>query len=296
MYSKVNYTLIGIFVMLFAAGVVLFAFWLGSSGFRDDYDFYRLRMEESVSGLSRDSGVKLKGVDIGTVSDIRIDPDNIEAIDLTLRIKHGTPIKEDMRGVIKMYGVTGLSYIELEGGSNQAKTLDPDQDPIPEIMAGPSLIFTLSDNLETIMSKLVVMLSDENIQKFERIFDNIEIITQKAPAIEDELILALQDARSALAEFEKLSGSYDRLAVDLHAEVMPAIDDFSRLSGSIESLVMEIRKTVNRGDYNMQKIMQPTINDVRELAEQFESLSRQLKQSPTDFLFKSSTPLRGPGE
>jgi len=49
MYSKVNYTLIGIFVMLFTAGVVFFAFWLGNHSLKDQYDYYLLPMKESVS-------------------------------------------------------------------------------------------------------------------------------------------------------------------------------------------------------------------------------------------------------
>ncbi len=71
-------------------------------------------MTESVSGLSKDSIVKLRGVDIGRVSEIRIDPENIEKIDVFLKIKHGVPIKEDMIAHTQMLGVTGLLSIEID--------------------------------------------------------------------------------------------------------------------------------------------------------------------------------------
>jgi len=67
MYSRVNYTIVGIFVLLFGIGTVLFSFWLAKYGFRQPYDTYRLYMYESVSGLSKDSIVKLRGVDVGRV-------------------------------------------------------------------------------------------------------------------------------------------------------------------------------------------------------------------------------------
>lgn len=49
MYSKVNYTVVGVFVLLFGIGVVWFAFWLGKYGMEDEYYTYKLEMSDSVS-------------------------------------------------------------------------------------------------------------------------------------------------------------------------------------------------------------------------------------------------------
>ncbi|RLA74868.1 MAG: MCE family protein, partial [Epsilonproteobacteria bacterium] len=155
MYSKVNYAIIGIFVVLFTLGIIFFAFWLGNTGFKDDFDLYLVRMKESVSGLSKDSGVKLKGVDIGTVSDIRINPKNIEEIEIILKIKKGIPIKEDMRGVISMYGLTGLSFVNIEGGSNRSKRLKSIDGEMPVIQAGISTLNNLEDKFEDLSDKLL---------------------------------------------------------------------------------------------------------------------------------------------
>jgi len=124
MYSRVNYTLIGLFVVLFSLGILYFAFWLGGRGSEDSSKLYMLRMRESISGLSKDSGVKLKGVNIGTVKGIRVNPKNIEEVDILLSIDKNIPIKVDMRGVIKMFGLTGLSYVEIEGGSNSSQNIE----------------------------------------------------------------------------------------------------------------------------------------------------------------------------
>ena len=76
MYSKVNYTVVGVFVLLFGIGVVWFAFWLGKYGMEDEYYTYKLEMSDSVSGLSEDADVMLRGVDIGRVTKIQINPKN----------------------------------------------------------------------------------------------------------------------------------------------------------------------------------------------------------------------------
>ena len=307
MYSKVSYTVIGIFVMLFTAGIISFAFWLGNTGFQEDYDLYLLRTKESVSGLSKDSGVKLKGVDIGTVSDIRVNPKNIEEIDVTLKIRKDIPIKEDMRGMISMFGLTGLSYIEIEGGTNTAKTLHPVEGELPVIQSGSSFLGRLENNFEDLSEKLVVilergedLLSDENLKNFSALLDNANKVADKGTDVEEKMITTLDEAENTLKEFKvsfaKLSKSFDALAVDLHKEMKPSLKKFDSMTKSIDELAFEIKKTVNRGDYNMQKIMQPTISDLRVLSEQLDALTRQLRESPSDLLYKSSRPRRGPGE
>ncbi len=307
MYSKVNYTVIGVFVMIFTAGIVFFAFWLGNTGFKDDYNLYLLKTKESVSGLSKDSGVKLKGVDVGTVSGIRVNPQNIEEVEITLKIKKDIPIKEDMQGTISMFGLTGLSYVEIEGGTNAAKTLEDADGKIPVIKSGSSLLGRLEKNFDELSSKMVLilergerLLSEENLKNFSALLENANKVAAKGTDVEDKMIATLDEAEGALKEFRvsfaQLSKNFDTLTYDLYAEIKPSILNFENMSKSVDKLAFEIRKTVNRGDYNMQKIMQPTINDLRELSEQVDALTRQLRESPNDLIFKSTKPRRGPGE
>ena len=140
MYSRVNYTIVGIFVLLFGAGMVWFAFWLAKYDLQQEFDTYRLEMKESVAGLSIDSDVQLRGVEIGRVSKIQINPKNIEIVEVFVEVKKGIPIKEDMVASTQMFGVTGLLSIEISGGSNAAKTLVPTEEYIPLIKTEPSFL------------------------------------------------------------------------------------------------------------------------------------------------------------
>ena len=60
--------------------------------------------EESVAGLNLNAPVKYNGVEVGKVSDIRLDPVNPEKVRLTFAIEHGTPIKADTVAVLKDAG------------------------------------------------------------------------------------------------------------------------------------------------------------------------------------------------
>jgi len=50
MYSKVNYTIVGIFVVLFSIGMAWFAFWLDKYGLQEEYNLYKIEMKDSISG------------------------------------------------------------------------------------------------------------------------------------------------------------------------------------------------------------------------------------------------------
>jgi phospholipid/cholesterol/gamma-HCH transport system substrate-binding protein len=178
---------------------------------------------------------------------------------------------------------------------------------MPVIKAGASVLSRLETNLGTLSDKMVAVLergekvlSDENLKNFSALLDHTNQIAARGTGVEEKLMSTLDEAEGALKEFRvsfaELSKHYDELAVDLHKDIKPTINKLDKMIASTEKLVKKIFQTVNRGDYNMQKIMQPTMNDIRELSAQVDALTRQLRHSPSDILYKSATPRRGPGE
>ena len=146
MEPKVNYILVGAFVLILSAVVVVGVLWLGKTDYRGVYDRYEAHMRESVAGLSVDSTVKYRGVDVGRVKDIALSPDNPEEVKLTLDIVRGTPIKTDTIAVLETQGLTGLATINLTGGSRDAPPLEAlEGQEYPVIKAGPSLFFRLDE-------------------------------------------------------------------------------------------------------------------------------------------------------
>lgn len=211
MYSKVNYTIVGIFVVLFGLGLVWFGFWLAKYGLHETFHTYKIEMTDSVAGLSKDSNVKLHGVDIGRVSEIRINPENIEVIEILLKIKEGIPIKEDMIASTQMLGVTGLLSIEIDGGTNTAKTLVPTDDYIPLIKSKRSSLSKLTNSLEGMSEKLdnllsqsEKLLSNKNIDIRGNILNNTETVTQKAITVEDKVVTSLDEVTEPLKSSESL--------------------------------------------------------------------------------------------
>ncbi len=310
MYSKVNYTIVGIFVLMFGAGLIWFAFWLAKYGIHREYDTYKLYMSESVAGLSKDSVVKLRGVDIGRVSEIRIDPKNIEHVEVFLKIKRGIPIKIDMTAHTNMLGITGLLSIEIDGGNNASENLKPTDEYIPIIHTSPSWfnktkdgLGGLTEDLIVISAKLRKLLTDKNVETVGKILDNSEVLTAKASTSLDNINGTLEEYRASIKtmnkNFEEATKDFTKMQMDFAAIkkiTIPTVDSIMKTSKDFDRVIVKFEKSLDRGDYNAKMILEPTIVDMGILTDELSDLTRSLKQSPSDVLFKSRKHRRGPGE
>lgn len=310
MYSKVNYTIVGLFVLLFGIAMVWFAFWLAKYGLDEEFDTYRLEMKESVAGLSMDSNVKLHGVNVGTVSNIRINPENIEIVEILVKIKQGIPIKEDMVAQTKMFGVTGLLSIEIDGGTNSAKTLVPTEEYTPLIQTKPSLLSTLSNSLgglseklESLLAQSEKLLSEHNVETLGNILDNTEKITAKGEALEDKVMVSLDEFRVSMdninTKFTEATVDFKQMQKDfseIKEVTVPAIDTLTETGKNFNRVTLKVEKSLDRGDYNLKKILEPVIVDTQILLKELSTMSRELEQNPSGILFKSRKSRRGPGE
>ena len=123
MEPKVNYTVVGLFIALLGAAALAGVLWLSRTDYRGVYDRYYTFMDESVSGLSTDSSVKYHGVDVGRVKQIALNPDNPEQVRLALDLLRGTLVKEDTVAVLETQGLTGITTVNLRGGSRASPPL-----------------------------------------------------------------------------------------------------------------------------------------------------------------------------
>lgn len=303
MYSRVNYTVVGLFVLLFGIGLVGFSFWLAKYGLQQKYDLYKIYMYESVAGLSKDSVVKLRGVDIGRVKEIRIDPEHVERVEILLNIKQGIPIKEDMVAHTSLVGVTGLLNIEIEGGSNEAKTLQPTEEYIPVIKSSSSWfdatkkdIGTLTVRLVNLLEQTDKLLSDENIETFSRILKNTEVLSAKGSLLLDETNSTVVAFKTAVENLNNDVDVITQVFTRLGNETIPAVKKLRETTQNFNRVTLEVEKSLDRGDYDIKKIFEPLLVDIEILSEQVNALAKEFKESPSDILFKSRKRRRGPGE
>src|SRR5207244_4191739 len=101
--TATNHWKLGLFVLL-AVGTMLGAlFWLGARRFRRESFPAISYFDESVQGLDVGSPVKFRGVTVGTVTDITIDPDN-RHVQVTSNIYVDAILRLGLRTLASSYG------------------------------------------------------------------------------------------------------------------------------------------------------------------------------------------------
>jgi len=155
MEQKVNYVLVGFFVIVLSIILVASILWLSVGTQEKYYQTYQAFIQESVSGLNRKAPVKYRGVEVGYVRDIALVPERPDEVRVLLEIETGVPLKEDTLAILSTQGLTGLAHIELTGGSRESPPIErtPGQ-RFPEIKTQPSLLMRLDTAISSVLTHL----------------------------------------------------------------------------------------------------------------------------------------------
>src|SRR5450432_1319757 len=149
-----HYFLEGLFIIVLAIGAALAFVWLSATGHRYDL-VYQIRFADSVSGLTVGDPVKFRGVDVGTVKAIALDSADPRLVQVDVSLRKETPVKTDTRAVLRLKGITGVVFVELNGGAPNAKSLVAvtPQGAIPEIASEKSALTNALEQLPKILEK-----------------------------------------------------------------------------------------------------------------------------------------------
>ena len=320
MEPKVNYLLVGSFVALLGAAVLAGILWLGKTDYRGAYDRYEAYMKESVAGLSVDSTVKYRGVDVGRIKAIALNLDNPEEVLLTLDIMHGTPIKTDTIAVLETQGLTGLATINLTGGSREASPLQAQAgQAYPVIKTGPSLFSRFDEAASRILSeegvaKLLAdldlaakgvanVLDEDNRTVLKKTIGDLSDVAQTIAAHKAQIEQSLNGAAKSADNLVKLTAS-------LNAQVPPLLDGINKSVTALGTATDELARTsksvgavVNEAKPELQQLTKRTlpeagllITELRQLTASLTRVARELEREPSSLVFGRKAPSRGPGE
>jgi phospholipid/cholesterol/gamma-HCH transport system substrate-binding protein len=306
--ERVNYALVGLFTLVLAAALVGGVLWLSSEkSYRKSYDVYLVDMRESVSGLSLDSVVTYRGVDVGRVRRIALAPNNGEVVRLTLHIERGTPVKEDTVATLRTQGLTGIAEVELSGGSPRSAPLAaraPEEYPV--IRSAPSLLVRLDTAVSSLLThanrsseSINALLDEENRRAFKRTLADLEVLARTLAARSAAIDAGLAKAAVAMDNAARASGELPRLVARMEraAEGLDRMaEDVSRASASVSGTVADASGDIRQFTGEAQAQLGVAVADLGELAASLRRLSGQLERNPSALLYGRPAAKPGPGE
>jgi phospholipid/cholesterol/gamma-HCH transport system substrate-binding protein len=238
---------LGIFILVSSTLLLfLIVFFTARELFEETDTYYVAFQEVSVSGMEVGSPVKYLGINVGTISDIRINPKDVTSIIAQLSLKAGTPVKENSKADIVSMGITGMKAIEIRGGTNEAKLLAPES----YIQPGSSLSSeitgkaeVIAEKVETVLNNLLSITHPDTLKKITRILARYGELAVDADRTINRIDTILDqnqdDFHSTIQNVNKISESILKSTVVMENSVA-RIDQMIR-SDSISDIIGNVR-------------------------------------------------------
>ena len=314
METKASYVAVGSFVLIVAAGLIVFATWLGKVSIDREFDRYLILFTDSVTGLQVGSAVRYRGVPVGTVSDIRIDPTNVERIQVTVDVARGTPIVTSSIARLALQGITGGSFVEIVGGMQGDGPLraQPGQ-ALPVIESQPSSLAAVIEGIPDLLQSATrlteaaaAFVTEKNQQAMSNILNNIDTLTQAFSERVEEINRLIEridsvatnvdglvaeirvDAARLSDRLDTTLGSVNDELVLTGADIRDLAEAFTRAADQATVLIREnrpgVREFTNSGINEFTLMVQ----ELRTLANNLSRVAIRIENDPAQFLFGSS--------
>jgi phospholipid/cholesterol/gamma-HCH transport system substrate-binding protein len=308
METKVNYALVGAFVLLLSLAIVASVLWVSAGGTRrKDYDTYLAYSNESVSGLNRQAPVKYKGVVVGSVQEIGLDPEDPQRVRLELAIEHGVPIKQDTVAVLTLQGLTGIAFLDLAGGSKDSPLLVPTQPgAYPVIATRPSLFRRLDTQATALVADLNLtaksinrLLDDDTRAALQRTIRDLDSVVHEIAGRSSLIDAALVDAAKTAQNSARAS---EQLA-ELTRQIGRSADAVMRAAEQTAGAAEAVRATAADAKGGAQQLradtlpeLQRLLVDARAATASLGRLAQELERSPNALVVGREPMPPGPGE
>ena len=302
MATRAQQIRLGIFFLVSLAVLALFFMVVAGRHLLSQRDTYYIESNSPVSGLNKGAAVKYLGFTIGRVEDIAIAPDHLATVMVEISIDRrlaASAIRTDTQARLSSLGITGLKFIELFGGSDDAPVLPPGS----TIVTGETFFSSmqeraevLSAKVEQILDRLSALLSSENQRVFTELLNNAHhlliatnalvadnraaldetatnmAVTTRSLAKASATLAATTDSLHALLVGAKLQQTVDDLQGAMHKLRQQMDGPIPRLVARLDTVIGHVDQTFVGIDQTVGASRQNLLRAMRELEETLQNI------------------------
>lgn len=271
MISKAVKIRLGIFIALGSILILVFAGAIAGSRLMERRDIYYIQFENySVSGMQVGGTVNYQGIKVGRVESIKIDPNDVTKVTLTISVDSGTPIKADCEAILTMVGITGLKAVEIRGGTNESALLKPKS----FIKVGVSTFDDITDRAVSIAEKIDLIASNIQAMTNEENQKNIAAILQQTSML---LEVTRTNLSTTLTSFNRIANNTadlteglgknldkitDNLTKNVDAITQSTTQNIDNISNTSQESLVLLTKTLNTELISLTGLLEQSIGQI----------------------------------
>lgn len=185
MENEARYIAVGSFVLSLFFGIIFFIIWINRIDFSNG-SFYDIYFSGSVTGLRENETVTYRGVPIGKVIKIDIDPKELDSIRVLIEIENPSIIRESSTASLESKGLTGQVQVQILSSEKDSPVLKKQsENRYPIIKSTRSQFQSVLDETPRTLEKLIGLIdaatpvfSTKNVEAFSKILDNMASFSQ----------------------------------------------------------------------------------------------------------------------
>lgn len=302
MESRSYALLTGLFTILL--GIALAATYVWFRGDSKSFSNYLVVSTFPVNGLNRQAAVRFRGVEIGKVDDISIDPKDSKIILIWVVLDDSVPITRSTFAQLGYQGLTGIAYVVLDDDGSDPALLQPSarievRGNVFDDLAQSSK--ALLQQATDLLDRLNKIASDSNQSRIENALANFE----KASAQLEPALRAIPEVTERAKKFlsDDNQHSLQRALANIEQatdSVTPVVEDSRKVLANMRQLSDKLDKL---GTEISAEITDSTLPKINQLVEQlgqdtqdFHRLMLQIEREPQSLVFGRQRPQPGPGE
>lgn len=237
METRANYILIGAFTLAGILSAFGFFLWLAKFEVTRKYAYYDV-LFDNVSGLSAAGGVSYSGLPVGQVISLDLDDDDPSKVRVRLEVDADIPVTTDTIAQLQSLGVTGVSYVELSGGSPDAERL-PQNSVIKSKRSAIQSLFEgapkVLDEAVTLLENLNAVVDDNNRTAVSDILDNLASASGRLDKTLNDFESLSSDLGGAAKDIGAFTKRLDQLADTAETTLTTGTDTLNSIKTASES-------------------------------------------------------------
>ena len=311
METRAHYVAVGAFVLAMITLAFVAVLWLARAQLTTQYAKYDIYFKGPVTGLIKGATVDYSGVPVGKVAEIKINPDKRDSdrqIKVTVEIDSSiVEIKEEASAAIETNLLSGVSFIQIDGGNlNAPKLTAKGDEPYPVIQPRRSDVGKVIEGAPELVKKagraldrFNQLLGDDNLQAVGATLDNVKSISGDVKLVSGalaerskELGEVISNANAAMSDAKTMIENIDSGEAGLGKRLATAIDDVDRVAKNLTETTRQLQLAVQDSRPGVRTFSQQTLSDVgslvgevRQLISGLSRLTSEIERDPTRVLF-----------
>ncbi|MDR1936163.1 MAG: MlaD family protein [Candidatus Accumulibacter sp.] len=299
MENRSHALLAGLFLLILGASAIAALWWF--SGRQEESFRYLVETRDNVTGLNVQAQVRYRGIRVGRVESIRLDPADARATLIEISLPRYIPVTRGTVAKLGHQGVTGIAHILLEDDGQDAAPLPPEGQGGARIAMQSSLVQELTDvggdvlrQARDLLYSMNDLLRTENREAISRTLVNIEASSRHVRETSERLRQALKP--DTLRRIDSVVLQAERTAAQAAPFFAEARGLVARLNTASEKFETVLGEVDVGGVSALTQHLNGLTDEFTSTAQQMNRVLRLLEESPQSLIFGPRAVPPGPGE